>query len=79
MEHPVLDGGHFAFLYGFHHFIEFAGIRVPIGKVKFVPAFVHVKLDQPGGRGDVAIPGPFGFVAVTLEAMFLGECARFGT
>ena len=55
---------------GFFHFVKFARVGVPFGEVEFIATFDHIHRNQPGGGGDVAIPGPFCFIAVTLEAVF---------
>lgn len=60
--------GHFAFLHGLGGFICFVAALAPLGDVEFFAAFFYVVGDKPGDGSDVAVPGPEGFVAVTIGA-----------
>ena len=40
-------------------------------------SFFYVMWDEPGNRGDIALPRPEGFVAVAIKAGALGQVACF--
>jgi hypothetical protein len=39
-------------------------------------AIDYIRIAQPGSGRDIAVPGPLGLIAVTLETVFLGRNAR---
>jgi len=70
-----LDGGHLAALDGLGHITQFAGAFAPVREVESSTSFNNIHGDQPGAGGDITVPGPFSFVAMTLETMLLGNLA----
>ena len=49
----------------------------PVGKIQMPPAVIHVSLDKPRYGCDIGIPGPHGFVAVTIKAGPVDQLPRF--
>jgi hypothetical protein len=79
VEDPILERRHLTLLSCLNHFVEFARIVLPIGKVECLPTFEDIIGDQPGTRSDIGVPIPVGFITMALKAMLLYDCACLGT
>src|SRR5689334_10374990 len=73
MEQDIVPNGHFTRLEGLGSLLAFICWAPPFGNVKNGPPFLNMLLDQPGNWGDVAIPRPDGFVAVTIRTCLAKE------
>jgi hypothetical protein len=78
MQQEVLERRHGILV---EHFLEFVCMLffgpVPVREIDMHAALLHIVIDQLGGGGDIAVPGPAGLIAVTVKTGTLGQRTRF--